>query len=110
MWKTAFLAGVSAVLILSPATSRAAIHEIVAAYCSGGDVGVIGSDGMLEPPGVTTPGKNSFRRPATASGAVSAGQTTDKENVKYPEGLPAGSLEAEDANHPSAEHREALAF
>jgi hypothetical protein len=58
-------------LILAPTVpANAAIHEMVAAFCSGGGVGVIAADGFLEPPGVENPDLNSFRRPATASGVV----------------------------------------
>src|SRR5262245_28608650 len=50
-------------LIIAPALpANAAIHEMVAAFCSGGGVGVIDTNGFLEPPGVTTPGKESFRK------------------------------------------------
>lgn len=48
-------------LIVAPALpANAAIHELVAAFCSGGDVGVINAAGFLEPPGVTTPARKAF--------------------------------------------------
>lgn len=56
---------------LFPAGASASIHELVAAFCSGGDKGVIGANGHLEAPGVSG-GSNAdnFARPATASGAA----------------------------------------
>ena len=46
------------------------IHEIVAAYCSGGGHGAIGDDGFLEPKGVSTPGTRNFAQPVISNGAA----------------------------------------
>jgi len=91
------------------ATASAAIHEIVAAYCSGGDVGVISTSGFLAPPGVTG-GSNAenFAKPVSASGAVTGSfpdiTVTDKPNAKYPAGTDALAFSVSDADHPSADH------
>jgi hypothetical protein len=100
---------------ISSGSSEAAIHEIVAAYCSGGDVGVINEDGHLEPAPIedmagTTPSQGrAFAKPVLASGAVdvTAGpppEVTDKPNAKFEEGTPVNQITAENADHPSAEH------
>jgi hypothetical protein len=95
-------------LIIGPTLpANAAIHEMVAAFCSGGDVGVIDAAGFLEPPGVTTPGKESFRKPATASGVVVSGAIGSSPAAKFPEGTPIPTLNAAGpalSDHPSAEH------
>jgi hypothetical protein len=104
--------GVSA---LTSGRAEGAIHEIVAAYCSGGDVGVINENGYLEPPPIedmagTTPSEGrAFAKPVLASGAVdvTAGpppEVTDKPNAKFQEGTPVNAITAENADHPSAEH------
>jgi hypothetical protein len=81
-----------------------AIHEIVAAYCSGGDVGVIDSDGFLEPPPISTFGSPTFARPVIASGAVDAGTltVTGKPNARFAEGTSVFALSAATLDHPSA--------
>ena len=97
-------------------TANAAIHEIVAAYCSGGDVGTI-TGWELEPPGVTDPTKSNFAKPPIASGAVEVInpppppiviEITDKPNAKFLPGeyevVPTEELGLEDVDHPSAEH------
>jgi hypothetical protein len=104
-------------LIIAPALpANAAIHEMVAAYCSGGGVGAIESDGFLEPPGVqgVTGSDASLRRPPTASGVVVGSGPTAQIGLspaaKYPAGTlilgPTG-LNATGpslSNHPSAQH------
>ena len=93
------------VLLIPAIPANAAIHEIVAAYCNGGDVGVTGADGFLEPPGVTDPTKESFRKPPSASGAVVGGLTTDKANVKFEAGQSPNPMTLGGfVDHPSAEH------
>jgi hypothetical protein len=93
-----------------PAHADPAIHEIVAAYCSGGGVGVISPDGFLEPPGITGGSNaNNFARPVLASGAVEGTfpniVVTNKPNAKYVPGTNAVTgLGAATANHPSAAH------
>jgi hypothetical protein len=106
------LAGTAAALALSafslvgPPSADAVIHEIVAAYCSGGGVGVIGEDGDLEPPGLSDPTKQqSFARPVLASGAVDFPFITDKPNTKFAEGTSVlAPLDGSNATHPSADH------
>jgi hypothetical protein len=59
--------GVIACGVMAPMSANATIHEIVAAFCSGGGVGVISEDGHLEAPGVSDPNKSSFARPVVAT-------------------------------------------
>jgi hypothetical protein len=106
-----------AVLCVSPsgpwvATASATVHEIVAAYCSGGGVGVISASGFLFPPGVTG-GSNAnagnFAKPVEASGAVEGTfpnlTVTSKPNAKFAEGTnPLTGLSEATADHPSAAH------
>jgi len=84
-----------------------AIHEIVAAYCSGGSVGVINSSGFLEPPGITG-GSNAdnFAMPVIASGAVDPFPfISSQPNAKWPQGtFIFGGLTEAANNHPSAQH------
>lgn len=103
-----------AVLCLSAAgpwvgTANATIHEIVAAYCSGGGVGVISDGGLLAPPGISEFGTKNFAKPVIASGAVNLGTltVTDKPNVKYDAGSSVFALSAANRDHPS-EHCAAL--
>jgi hypothetical protein len=96
-------------LIVAPALpADAAIHELVAAFCSGGDVGVINAAGFLEPPGVTTPGKESFRKPASATGVVVSSPTGpvigDSPAAKFPAGTSVPTLTVSESQHPSAEN------
>ena len=79
-------------LVQSSGRAEAVVHEIVGAYCSGGGVGVIGTDGDLEPPGLaggSNANANNFAKPVIVSGAVDVGTftTTDKPNLKYPAGV-----------------------
>jgi len=107
------LAGAVAALALSTyslvgtRSADAVIHEIVAAYCSGGGVGVIGEDGDLEPPGLAVFGTKTFARPVIASGAVDPTDftVTSKPNTKFAEGTSVlEPLSSADATHQSAEH------
>ena len=106
-------------LLTAGSSSQAAIHEIVAAYCSGGGVGVIGEDGFLEPPGITDPAKGNFAQPVVASGATTGPDgngiihISGKQNAKYPEGTevvdvipppPTSLLSVSESDHPSAQH------
>jgi hypothetical protein len=81
-----------------------AIHEIVAAYCSGGDVGVIDSDGFLEPPPIGTFGSPTFARPVLASAAVDPETltVTGKPNAKFEQGTDVFALTSDSLDHPSA--------
>ena len=106
------LAGMVAALALSavpffrPDPAHAVIHEIVAAYCSGGDHGVITAAGELEPPPIADMTKQTFARPVIASGAVDLATltVTDKPNAKFPEGTSVSAASAENSDHPSAAH------
>ncbi len=106
------LAGAVAALALSTmslfgtGSANAVVHEIVAAYCSGGGVGAIGEDGHLEPAGLSDMSKSSFARPVIASGAVDLATFTiaDKPNTKFAEGSSVFALSSANATHPSAEH------
>jgi hypothetical protein len=84
-----------------------AIHEIVAAYCSGGGHGVITEDGFLEPPPISSdPTAHTFARPVIASGSVDVNTftITDKPNNKFEEGTSVFALSSDNVDHPSAEH------
>jgi hypothetical protein len=97
-----FLAMLVAVLVLAVPAS-AVIHEMVAAYCSGGGHGAIDADGFLEPPGLLD-GKN-FAQPVRSNGVVvidpvtGLPTVTDRPPAKYPEGSIAFALP--DPVHPS---------
>jgi hypothetical protein len=70
------------------APAHAAIHEQVAAYCSGGGHGAIDDAGFLEPPGITDPTQGNFAQPVLSNGVVEIGPTgpvvTDHPAAKYP--------------------------
>jgi hypothetical protein len=100
---------IALVAALPLATAQAVVHEIVAAYCSGGGHGAIDENGFLEPPGLSDPAKKNFARPVIANGTVEGAPPnvliTDKSAAKFAEGTNAISgLSAETADHPSAEH------
>ena len=96
---TVFLLGALA----SPAQAGPAIHEQVAAYCSGGGHGAINEAGFLEPPGITDPTKQNFAQPVFSNGVVDptgpAPVVTDHPAAKYPAGSSPFNLPAPD--HPS---------
>ena len=96
----------SAASFVGVRSADAVIHEIVAAYCSGGGVGAIDEDGFLEPEPLADFEKQTFAKPVLASGAVDPETltVTDKPNAKFAEGSSALALTASDATHPSAEH------
>jgi hypothetical protein len=100
----ALLAGtVLQLLAVLASPARAAIHEQVAAYCSGGGVGAISDDGFLEPPGITDPTEKNFAQPVLSNGVVeitaSGPVVTDDPAAKFPEGSSPFALPAPD--HPS---------
>lgn len=104
------LAGTTLLLLAVPASAaRAAIHEQVAAYCSGGGHGAIDEDGFLEPPGITDPTERNFAQPVLSNGVVEITATgpvvTDAPAAKFPEGSSPFALPAPD--HPS-DHCNAL--
>jgi hypothetical protein len=97
------------VLLLATAPPASpAIHEMVAAYCSGGGHGTIGADGFLEPPGITDMGKKNFAQPVRSSGVVVFPLITDKPAAKFPAGTDVRTLDVSQADHPSAAHCNAL--
>jgi hypothetical protein len=90
---TAIAGGFVAALAVMPMHADATIHEIVAAFCSGGGVGVISDDGHLAAPGVSDPTKGNFAQPVVATQStvtVSIGPLkiliADSNAAKYPEG------------------------
>lgn len=107
MKRIALLAGMLPLLMIASLPANAAVHEIVAAYCSGGDVGAIDVDGFLQAPGVTgTGGGKSFAAPVLNSGVVVGVFPDlligDSPAAKYQEGDDPFNLGGPD--HPSAEH------
>jgi hypothetical protein len=97
---------VGALAATTPANG--AIHEMVAAYCSGGDHGAIDAAGFLEPPGITDMSKQNFAQPVESNGVVEFPLVTDAPAAKYPEGTNVLTLDVSQADHPSAEHCAAL--
>jgi hypothetical protein len=107
MKRLLILSGILPLIVAPALPANAAIHEMVAAFCSGGGVGVIDAAGFLEPPGVTNPALESFRKPPTASGVVVGGVITDKPAAKFPAGTTVPALNAAGpslSDHPSAQH------
>ena len=95
-------------LLAVAAPAKGAIHEMVAAYCSGGGVGVIDEAGFLEPPGITDMTKSNFAQPVRSNGVVDFPLITDAPAAKYPEGTNVLTLDVSQADHPSAENCAAL--
>jgi hypothetical protein len=106
-----------AALLAAPSATNATIHEIVAAYCSGGGKGAIGDDGFLEPKGVSTNPRN-FAQPVISNGAAVIERPPpdvravigDSPAAKFPAGtvivdtITAEFLSVSQADHPSADH------
>ena len=91
MRRLAYVIGTCCVALCVLATpAHAAIHEQVAAYCSGGGHGAIDDAGFLEPPGITDPTEGNFAQPVFSNGVVEIGPTgpvvTDHPAAKYPAG------------------------
>lgn len=95
------------VLLALAIPASAVIHEMVAAYCSGGDHGAIAANGDLEPPGLLD-GDN-FAQPVLSNGVVVINPTTglptvtDHPAAKFPAGSIAFALP--DPAHPSTHCR-----
>lgn len=89
------------VLLALSLPASAVIHEMVAAYCSGGGHGAIDANGDLEPPGLLD-GKN-FAQPVISNGVVAEVGglpiVQDHPAAKYPAGSIAFALP--DPVHPS---------
>lgn len=92
-------------LVQPSGRAEAFIHEIVAANCSGGGVGVITGDGELVPPPLDDFGSQTFAKPVLASGAVEltgAGPViTDAPQNKV---QPGSALDPVVYDHPSSDH------
>ena len=104
MRRIAILTGTFLVVLAALASpAHAAIHEQVAAYCSGGGHGAIDDAGFLEPPGITDPTEGNFAQPVLSNGVVviteSGPVVTDDPASKYPAGSSPFALPAPD--HPS---------
>ena len=103
------MVGIIGLLVGAASPAGAAIHEQVAAYCSGGGVGAIDESGFLEPAGITDPTKKNFAQPVLSNGVVVIGASgpvvTDDPAAKFPEGSSPFALPAPD--HPST-HCQAL--
>ena len=76
----------ASLLLAAPPLATSAIHEMVAAYCSGGGHGAIGADGFFEPPGITDMTKQNFARPVNANGVVEFPLITNRPPAKFPAG------------------------
>lgn len=109
MRRTLTMVGITLLLVALASPAWAAIHEQVAAYCSGGGHGVISNDGFLEPPGITDPTEKNFAQPVLSNGVVEITGTgpvvTDHPAAKYPAGSSPFALPEPD--HPST-HCKAL--
>lgn len=95
-------------LLAVAAPANGAIHEMVAAYCSGGGHGAIDEAGFLEPPGITDMTKSNFAQPVRSNGVVAFPLITDAPAAKFPEGTNVLTLDVSQADHPSAAHCAAL--
>ncbi|HEX5723212.1 MAG TPA: hypothetical protein VFZ06_10760 [Acidimicrobiia bacterium] len=103
MRRTVFVMTMLLVLLALAIPASAAIHEMVAAYCSGGDHGVIDADGFLEPPGISDFTEKNFAQPVRSNGVVAEVGglpiVQDHPAAKYPAGSIAFALP--DPVHPS---------
>ena len=104
--------GILAVMVLALMATAlpagAVIHEIVAAYCSGGDVGVIDANGELLPPPLIPPPGPAFAQPVSVNGAVDFADGNpanftigSSPSAKWDEGTPLGALDLADPDHES---------
>ena len=108
MKRAAVVVGIALVFMaLAASPASAAIHEQVAAYCSGGGHGVIDVSGFLEPPGISDFSKKNFAQPVLSNGVVEITGTgpvvTDHPASKFPAGSSPFALPAPD--HPSTHCR-----
>lgn len=106
MKRLLILSGTLSLLMATALPAKAAIHEMVSAFCSGGGVGAIEASGFLSPPGVTNPDLNSFRKPAGASGVVVGSPPVigSSPAAKFPAGTAVGTLTVSASNSPSFQH------
>ena len=106
MKRIALLAGFLPLLMTASLPANAAVHEIVAAYCSGGDVGAIDGDGFLQAPGVNDMSKSSFAAPVLNSGVVVVNggvNVADHPAAKFEPGN-AFEIKVSESLHPSAQN------
>lgn len=106
--RIALLALLVAGALAGTTPANGAIHEMVAAYCSGGGHGAIGADSFLEPPGITDMSKHNFAQPVESNGVVEFPLVTDAPAAKFLEGSNVLTLDLSQVDHPSAEHCKAL--
>jgi hypothetical protein len=102
-----FAGTLAASFLTVPMSANATIHEMVAAFCSGGGKGIITAAGFLEPPGVDGQAGNeqSFARPVIATGILDPFPLfADKPAAKFPEGASLFTLAVSQSDHPSALH------
>ena len=96
-------------LLATAPAATPAIHEMVAAFCSGGGHGAIGADGFLEPPGISDMSKKNFARPVDSNGvAADFPFIADAPAAKFPPGTFIFTLDPSQSDHPSAQHCRAL--
>ena len=106
MKRLLILSGILPLLMATALPAKAAIHEMVSAFCSGGGVGAIAASGFLFPPGVTNPALNSFQRPSVSSGVVVGSPPVigSSPAAKYPAGTAVAGLAVSASNSPSLQH------
>lgn len=108
MKRIALLAGMLPLLMIASLPANAAVHEIVAAYCSGGGHGAIDEAGFLQAPGVQngfSKGK-SFAAPVLNSGVVVVNggvNVADHPAAKFEPGN-AFEINVSESLHPSAQN------
>jgi len=107
MKKVFVLGGLMLAFLMLASPASAAIHEQVAAYCSGGGHGAIDEAGFLEPPGITDFSKKNFAQPVLSNGVVAITEqgpvVTDHPASKFPAGSSPFALPA--PVHPSTHCR-----
>lgn len=98
--------GGAAFVTMTGNPAGAAIHEMVAAYCSGGGHGAIDANGALEPPGITDFTRSNFAAPVAHNGVVDLTTltVTDHPAAKFPEGT---SVFAADVGTTAPDHASA---
>ena len=114
MRRRGILAVIVLALMVTALPAGAVIHEIVAAYCSGGDVGVIDASSALMPQTIADLGSHTFAKPVSVNGAVdtSSGNPATFEigsspSAKWDEGTLLSALDLTTPDHPS-DHCNAL--
>jgi hypothetical protein len=104
-----------ALAVMTPMSANATIHEIVAAFCSGGDKGKINAAGFLEAPGVSGfSNADNFAKPVAVNGATNVVSENPlivliagSPSAKFPEGTTVVNLQnftflaVSESNHPS---------